>query len=492
MKNIIFLILILILIGCNTKETLIEVEEKIAYFDSPINDFLSSIRTPPQKFIINSNQDTILKSKNGTLIYIPKEIFINQSGKTHLGQIDIKLIEALKVSDFLLNNLQTTSNGEILASGGMVFIDATTDNKPLEIQKDKSISIELKTKYKDVNMKLFAGDFEENELNWIPVNGMNSSPLISIPFEFLNFNYCAWECGYGEEEINSLKQKKYDNTYITTREFEQRMCYLAYFSCDHQEPIGSEILNIYKENSAQNLSYSDSLVINYLEENLSGLIDTNYIKDEFKFDDKGWVTSIYLGFLDFTNQYYTKPLQLKKYNINFPVSREELENLNITSKEINKILSYQNIRKRVIENLKDKSNTNKLASYSFSINKLGWINVDKFLNDPKCKKTDFYVEVNNIDTINSISVSLVIPNRNISLFSIFSKDNQYSFTKKENGYRMLPIEEDAYIVAIGVKNNQSYFGMKQIKIPKTGSINLKIDQLDKELIKDAITNISKK
>ncbi|MCB0538282.1 MAG: hypothetical protein KDE33_12235 [Bacteroidetes bacterium] len=501
MKNIILiLILTTIFFGCYQRQkteegenilTQIEIEPRIKFVDDPVNDLLSSIRPPVTEYQIRGDRDTLLTGEKGTLIFIPAGIFQNKDGKTVSGQIIIELIEAVNISDFLLNQLQTVSKDQILQSGGMIFIDATSNEEPLKIKEGHTISIEVQTERKNPKMSLFSGSFVDGKIDWNPTEGMNTDYLISLPFDLLNFNSCSFECGYNEEQINELQQDKYVNSYITTREFEERMCYLSYFSCDHQDQIDDVLLKIYKDNYKGNLSTADSLVLEYMEENLAEFIDTTYNKDEFRWDNKAWISGIYLRYLNYVKQGLTKPLDLTSLGATTPVSRTDLLEKGFSEFETSKIINYIRTRDEVIRIRRDENKTRDLAAYSFSTNNLGWINVDVFFNDPACKESNFIVQTLTNDSFEAIYVSLVIPKRNISIFSIFNEGDTYSFTKKKEGYRLLPINEEAFVVAIAVKDDQSYFGMQEVKIPSTGTVSLNIEMRDKESIAEAIADLSK-
>ncbi len=474
----------------STEVEISPIEPRIKYVESEINDFLSTIRKESQKFSVFGNRDTLVVGENGTTLSIPKGTFVNDRNEVVEGKIEIELIEASTVSDFLMNGLQTVTNEEILQSGGMVFIDATFNSEPLRISSNKQISVEIKSNWVDPKMKLFKGDLTGETVNWIEPKKLESDFLISVPLGLLEFGLCGWECGFTEEQITEMKKVKFQDTYISTREFEQRMCNLAFLSCDHYDPLDDEILEIYRKNADQNLCYADSMVVEYLEKKYGDLIDTNYIKDKFKFDEKGWITGTYMSYEILAKQGLTKPLSIEGLDLNTDISRSELEQKGFSQSKIDKIISYQNSRARVIQEKKDETENRNIASYNFKINELGWINVDAFMSDPSCQESNFEVVISNRDSINSLNVSLVIPRRKVSIFSISNSGNQYSFTKKKDGYRNLPINEQAYIVAIGVNEGTPFFGMKEIKIPRGGTIDLNMRQVDKEIITSQINEIS--
>lgn len=499
-KTIFFLFILIFIGACsneedNTNDNLTDVEispiePRIKYVESEINDILSTIRKESQKFSIYGNRDALVVGENGTILSIPKGTFVNDRNEVVEGKIDIELIEASSVSDFLMNGLQTVSNEDILQSGGMLYVDAKFNNEPVRIASNKEISVEIKSDWIDPKMKLFKGDLSGSSINWIAPSKLESDYLISVPLELLEFGLCGWECGFTEKQIAEMKDAKFQNTYISTREFEQRMCNLAFLSCEQYDPLGDEILEIYRKNASQNLGYADSVVVEYFEEQYGDLIDSNYIKDQFKFDEKGWITGIYMSYLTFAKQGLTKPLSVKGIDLNTDISRTELEQKGFNPSDIDKIMSYRNSREKVIQEKKDETQNQNIASYNFKINELGWMNVDAFMADPSCQESSFEVIINSLENINSINVSLVIPRRKVSIFSISNSSNQYSFTKKTDGYRNLPIGEQAFIVAIGVNEGTPFFGMKEIKIPRNGTINLEMSKVDKELIATKINEIS--
>jgi hypothetical protein len=51
----------------------------------------------------------------------------------------------------------------------------------------------------------------------------------------------------------------------------------------------------------------------------------------------------------------------------------------------------------------------------------------------------------------------------------------YSFTKKENGYRRLPVGSDAVVVAFSYRDGKPWFARQAITIPDTGKISLKLE-----------------
>lgn len=125
-------------------------------------------RKKPQTFIISASKDTAITCQEGTIIKISKNSFTSeQSGKSATGLIALKVEEYYKVSDMILANLSTVSNGDLLETGGMINIEAFSQkNEKLQLQYGKTIEISFPTNNFVENMQLFTGTFENKKMNW--------------------------------------------------------------------------------------------------------------------------------------------------------------------------------------------------------------------------------------------------------------------------------------------------------------------------------------
>jgi len=120
-----------------------------------------------QTFEINSERDTILKGKSGTLLHIYKNSFIDSNGQKISGEIEIELKEAIKSSDIILSGLTTTSNGLFLESGGMIYINASSNGNRLEISEGNFIGAIVPCQKLVEGMKVYEGEVDSNGINWI-------------------------------------------------------------------------------------------------------------------------------------------------------------------------------------------------------------------------------------------------------------------------------------------------------------------------------------
>ncbi|WNH08526.1 energy transducer TonB [Thalassobellus suaedae] len=161
-------------------ETSIKIDEPIILKDSvspkkevvkvealkSINNVETSFKKTPQKLKINTQKDTVLVCKEGTKLIIKANSFVDAKGDIINGNINLNVTEYYKLSDMLLANLSTISNGKQLETGGMLFIEAKKGEVDLKLKENTSIEILFPTKNKKKDMQLFSGEWKNGLINW--------------------------------------------------------------------------------------------------------------------------------------------------------------------------------------------------------------------------------------------------------------------------------------------------------------------------------------
>lgn len=143
------------------------------------------IRT--QVFLIPVDRDTVLSGNDGTLLTIHKNTFTDTNGNQVTGSVKIELKECLSKVDMVLGNMTTTSKGRFLESGGMVYINATSNNQQLLIANDKSIGVQMPADSILSDMQLFEGVMTDNGIDWqnpVPIKNVANEPAI-VPIDSL-------------------------------------------------------------------------------------------------------------------------------------------------------------------------------------------------------------------------------------------------------------------------------------------------------------------
>jgi hypothetical protein len=442
----------------------IEIEQRVSIPNTKADILIDQLRPRSQHFEIDANSDFSIEGENGTQIYIPSNSFINENGETITGKVEIELIEVLSVADFIKTNLQTLSNGNLLQSEGMLFIDAKSNGQTVTLSSDKKLQIELpKINNYDVasNIRIFSGAYDSiGNINWSE-NPKLENKLIPLPLEL--FDYKRWVSfgfkrvlnnnGYqapgNDEVVDSLtfKHPSLENTFIATREFEERYDhimsaewaighYTSYYSTTVQTGQmikDSAISLIYLNNLDKDLWYCDSLAHTYM---------------------KTW-------------------------------EGKQLDKKGFSEIEIDEIIGAFERQNKIVTARRNKQTARRVLTNSFSVSKLGWINCDQFYNNPNAKESNIMASVSNLDEYEFATVSLIINGRRIALNGTSSDNVEYTFTGKSEPYTRLPIGETATIFALSYKNDKPYIGIKEFVISEKESFNI-------ELVERSIEDINEK
>lgn len=136
------------------------------------------LKKQAEVILVNTQNDTTITCKEGTILKIIKGAFINpKTGKTVTGPVDLKVTEYYKLSDILIANLSTVANGKPLETGGMLHIEAQQNNTKLELKENTPMEILFPTQHKKPEMQLFSGEWTNDNINW---NLQNIQELESI------------------------------------------------------------------------------------------------------------------------------------------------------------------------------------------------------------------------------------------------------------------------------------------------------------------------
>lgn len=160
-----------------------------------------------QKYVINTARDTIIKTMNGALLDIRAGTVIAEKGT----KVTLEVKEAYRIDQMIAARLYTTSNGQPLSSGGMIYINPT---KGQQVRLTGSIGISLPTRFFQDSMSLFKGETTaDGSINWTKPDSL---PLSEKQKELLSgkalFDSKCGSChGIGEVKLDP-KLKNSDMT----------------------------------------------------------------------------------------------------------------------------------------------------------------------------------------------------------------------------------------------------------------------------------------
>src|SRR5690554_216072 len=139
--------------------------DPLVHFEK-VDAFLAELAGEPQKFKVSSDTLSIVTGKNGTIINVDPNSLETVDGSPIGKEIDVKLVEMVTLKDFLTNNAQTVSNGEVIETGGAYDITMFSDGKELKIKNGKSIQVEF-PRISEKDMEVFMGERDSlGQVNW--------------------------------------------------------------------------------------------------------------------------------------------------------------------------------------------------------------------------------------------------------------------------------------------------------------------------------------
>jgi hypothetical protein len=116
------------------------ISEEPIVMDESLNEFFAQNReNAKQHFSFASNKGAFIEGTEGTALQIPPNSFVNQNNEVIEGRIDFTLIEAYSYNAMLTQNLSTKSGGELLETGGMIYLEAQDSNGNKLALKDGAI-----------------------------------------------------------------------------------------------------------------------------------------------------------------------------------------------------------------------------------------------------------------------------------------------------------------------------------------------------------------
>jgi len=386
-----------------------------------------------QIFLISTDKDTVLTCYEGTIIKIKANSFVSEkTGKAINDTVKFSVKEFYKISDILLSNLSTTSNGQLLETAGMVNITATANDEELKLKKEQSIEINFPTKQKENDMQLFSGAWEnENHINWIPQSTAQQS-VFTIVEEMPKFS--------GDD--NDIRR-----FLSSTIEYPQQA----------------------KELGVQGIVYV-SFVINEKGE----VTEPRIVRSVTPELDEAALNAI-------NKMPNWTPGKQRGQNVSVQMTLPIRFVLGYKSIGDTSIIGEGSFKERFEKSFSDttfeKASSGNIMYYVFNSTQLGWINCDRFLN--VSPKTNYIVKLDK-----DIENVKIIFDRYKSVMDVFPKNGVYTFNN-------VPVGEKITIVAIKRIDNKPYLAVKQTKTSSQVEKDLAFQPVTMEMLKTEMQKLDR-
>ena len=448
--SILILFSILILSGCSKKNP--NFYEKIATAD----------QLESQEYLVYPDKENSIITKNGIKIIIPAHTFESNSPVHLIFKEALNMYEITKAG-----LLTTTTDGKILSSEGMFFIDT---REKLKMNKSINISVPTKTLKKDI--KLFKGEKENETIHWEDPQDVSIKPLVSQEINGQKlFNKSCTSCHSIDKKMTgpalafATSRQSIDWLIRYTRNWEEVIdpyaCKMNLFdpSAMNKYPTLSdeEIIAIFKfiDSSTQEL----------------GLTENNAFVNLINCDE-----------------YFQKRDSLLLLADNLQKDNGKMIESNAVDVDTGILPKINNIAKSI------QVPVNYADYYEVNINSPGWFNLDVLIDNLNSIDVTLKVKLKN-KISDRVQVFLVIPSYKIfSEGGILTNTDEYSFWG-DNASARLPENIPAYIFALGETKGTFFFDFSSFKTTKNSSILLdlklfSIDQIKLEIAKMSLPDIS--
>lgn len=458
--------------------------------------FHQQVAVQPESFTINNNQDNTINCKKGTNIFIPANTFYS-GGALINGDITFSVTEYYTLAEMAAAKLNTTSGGQILKSGGMLYLQAMYNNQAVDASLKNELTVNMPAqKGFDPQMQLFLPAAKDDYATRLNLSNWTSetSPYTSAnTFEWApagqlqaqpSGNFSGWETSdsmVNAQDIFSIvpvtvpRGRKPDLPPVRMATIDVIQPYkiiektnTAVFLADHlstkeEKNIINELENRY---TGFNIRLRSSFVgnkqfitqtNNRLPQYISSLNDSTWIPFEYAYSKGLGKPQDRITYDNWLNSGTRQDTIYREMVSEFAEKQEERQ---------------QNFRKG-IEVLQNK--------YRFSISQLGWINCDRFYDDSR-EKTNLYVQLEG--NLANYSVLVVFPRINaVAGLASLMPGNRLQFA----GF---PLGEPIYIVAVGVRNGRIITGFKETTVRKEPVTGILFEETDAEAYKRKLQQLN--
>ncbi|WP_306644078.1 OmpA family protein [Sanyastnella coralliicola] len=187
-----------------------------------MEDIYEEMMPNMQSHCIDNTKDTVLVAKSGTVMFIPAYSF---KVDNHDDCIELRLREALDLTDMMTMNMHTGSDGTMLESGGTVYLEAYLNGERISGELEKDMTIYFPTNRTEDDMLAFSSEEGGDEMNWVPTGeSFELIPLkyindsFNVEFKKTNRMHCRlFFCKI--RRALRLRGKESNSTYIETRSY---------------------------------------------------------------------------------------------------------------------------------------------------------------------------------------------------------------------------------------------------------------------------------
>ncbi|TXG37060.1 energy transducer TonB [Seonamhaeicola maritimus] len=455
----------ILLIDTSKVEKVLQKEEVVEKENIKPQTEITEVKIPekiPETITINVAIDSTIICNEGTKLIIKANSFVDDNNQIVTGNIDLKVMEYYKLSDMLLANLSTQSDGQFLETGGMLFIEAKQNDKKLLLNENTLIEIIFPTKKK--NMQMFSGNWDGGNINW---NLQKETALVD------------------EIELVEIVEEEIDVPFAVIEEVP------VYPGCENLSR------NNTRNCTSERISQFVMRNFNTQMVNDIGLRGKQRINVIFKIDKNGHVVDIRSRSSELESEIEAnrviallpkmKPGKQRGRAVNVPFSLPIIFQADGSASVGRSLIDRRNRDSIFINRVESKlsSNDNKnvsvaeVNSYVLRTSKLGWINCDRFINTKDKLRYTVRIE----DAQGDIRVNMVFKSWNSVLPSRRSG--------KVFDFKMVPENEEVILIAIKKDKGKIFLDVVETTTEENPQVEFNFKEVDLEGLKVELKKLNK-
>lgn len=384
---------------------------------------LEKTRAPETHHFQQPHRPLVMIGEEGTEILIPADAFVHEDGSPVVGEVEIRLTEVANKQELILSNLPTQSNGRMLVSGGVIHVEALADGKKVKLAPGKSMLVNFPGGYIQ-DMQLFKGEYDvAGNMNWVPMSesvGSKAHPMAKV---------------------------------------------------DVGKDLAMPLFLDYGKVNPNTFQFADGnhSVVGYM----NAMMQTGYrcvgndrIYLEMKTDETGRVTSAKTltgknpcyrlaieetaQTLQFDLSLLTSPRDRLYVDVGVNISPNGKEGENMFASLAGNEDAFNNPQiKAAMEEYMEKEKAQNFAKNAFAVTQLGWVNCDRFYNEPG-ERVNVMASVTNKELEGKVKAFIVFDKLNAVIEGTMGTNGQYTFSG-------IPAGMKAKVVAIGYATGQGAF-----------------------------------
>ncbi|MBL7745648.1 MAG: cytochrome c [Chitinophagaceae bacterium] len=449
------------------------------------NTILNTDNLPLQEYTIDITNDTVLVTKNGALLKIPKG-----SLTANDNTVILEVKEAYSLEQMIQGGLVTQANGEPLSSGGMIYINAKGGQ---DVKISQAIKVAIPSGYLAEGMQLFKGQKDKNgNINWMePAALPENKQLSSIQKgQQLFQSKCANCHGIGKDLTGpdlAHFLKRFNGEEEIFRKYH-------YHYLDHP---WSDACDLYSYNLKNRFGSLGTLFQDLSDSDLNDIY--RYVQNESDKNDLSLPSHAYLDdCIDSCYRYWRMQYRLEEMKVAAKAKRQNLETDNgslVTEKKEPASLPMTNepIGPPPPVDFEERVSPQYYGAeyYQFSIETFGWFNIDILLKDVNgVEESELFVRITG-EYREKIKVYLIIPSVKVYVEGGPAERNREEFAfYLKNGKIMLPQKEKAWIMAVTETKGTVAFALQEFTTALKQELNIALNKSSKDAFNTAIGQIS--